>query len=104
MNLHQKLKSIEQQREKDLSPPPPKKPSDDWGNPALGKATRRRQLSLNTKAQEEGPKKRGPLEIGVIERKGGYESLVHRSICIQMDRFEKILESRIDEIKSEIAH
>ncbi len=103
MNLHQKLKSIEEQREQDKNRPPPKV-TDDWENPASGKATRRRQLRLKPRTGLEACAKRGPLEIGMINRNGGHDSLVHRSISIQMNRFERILDSRIKEIKSELSH
>jgi len=104
MNLHQKLKSIEAKRERVLKNPA-SKIVDEWKSPVEGKVTKRRKLSLESESNEEDIQleNRGPLEIGLITRQGGSESLVHRSISLQMHRFEKLLDNRISEIKSELA-
>jgi hypothetical protein len=101
MNLHQKLKSIESQRGR-LSRRPSATVAASWGDPTIGHATRGR-LKLEPKLSTEGqPLKRGPLEIGIINQHGGYDSLVQRSLSHQLNRFEKILDSRIKEIREEI--
>lgn len=101
MNLHQKLKSIETQRDRELRHPAAKI-VDKWESPVEGKVTKRRKLSLKPEEAKEVPvAKRGPLEIGLINHNGGSSSIVQRSINLQMHRFEKILDSRINEIKSE---
>ncbi len=102
MNLHQKLKSIETQRDREQKHPA-SKVVDKWESPVEGKVTKRRKLSLKPEVANAIPSaKRGPLEIGLIERTGGSNSIVQRSINLQMHRFEKILDSRINEIKSEL--
>jgi len=102
MNLHQKLKSIETQRDRELRHPA-SKVVDKWESPVEGKVTKRRKLSLKPEVAAMPSAKRGPLEIGLIEHKGASNSIVQRSINLQMHRFEKILDSRINEIKSELS-
>lgn len=46
--------------------------------------------------------RRGPLEIGLIDRSGGSNSIVQQSISLQMHRFEKILDSGITKVKTEL--
>lgn len=102
MNLHQKLKSIETQRDRERRHPA-SKVVDKWESPVQGRVTKRRKLRLKPEETCMVPSaKRGPLEIGLIERKGGSNSIVQRSINLQMRHFEKILDSRINEIKSEL--
>lgn len=104
MNLHQKLKSIEAKRERVLKNPA-SKIIDEWKSPVEGKVTKRRKLCLKSESNEAYAPldKRGPLEIGSLNRHGGSDSIVHRSISLQMHRFEKLLDHRINEIKSELA-
>jgi len=102
MNLHQKLKSIELQRDR-IARRPSSGAAANWENPTVGKATIRRRLKLESKPSSEGqPFKRGRLEIGSINQHGGHDSLVQRSLTHQLHRFEKILDSRIQEIREEI--
>ncbi len=104
MNLHKKLKSIEAKRERVLRHPA-SKIVDQWKSPIEGKVTKRRKLCLRPESDnEEVPlTNRGQLEIGPINRHGGSDSFVHRSISLQMHRFEKLLDTRINEIRNEIA-
>ena len=46
--------------------------------------------------------RRGPLDIGLIDRSGGSNSIVQHSISLQIHRFEKILDSGITKIKAEL--
>lgn len=89
MNLHQKLKSIETKRERELRHPASKF-VDKWESPLQGQVTKRRKLSLRTEELKEVPiARRGLLEIGLIDRSGGSNSIVEHSISLQMHRFEK---------------
>lgn len=102
MNLHQKLKSIESQRDR-LTRHPKSSEATNWEDPTVGKATMRRRLKLEPKASTEGqPLKRGRLEIGTINQHGSHDSLIQRSMTNQLSRFEKILDTRIREIREEI--
>lgn len=89
MNLHQKLKSIETKRERELRHPASKF-VDKWESPLQGQVTKRRKLSLRTEELKEVPiARRGLLEIGLIDRSGGSNSIVQHSISLRMHRFEK---------------
>jgi hypothetical protein len=102
MNLHQRLKSIETKRGRELRHPA-SKIVDKWESPIQGQVTKRRKLSLRPEEIKEVPvSRRGPLEIGLINRNGGSDSIVQRSISLQMQHFEKILDSRISKIKTEL--
>lgn len=102
MNLHQKLKSIESQRGR-LARRPSASAAASWGDPTEGQTTLRRRLKLEPKPSTEGqPLRRGRLEIGTINQHGGHDSLVQRSLTHQSTRFEKILDTRIQEIREEI--
>ena len=102
MNLHQKLKSIETKRERELRHPASKF-VDKWESPLQGQVTKRRKLSLRTEELKEVPiARRGPLDIGLIDRSGGSNSIVQHSISLQIHRFEKILDSGITKIKTEL--
>ena len=103
MNLHQKLKSIEPQRGR-LSRHPSASVAATWSDPTIGQATTRNRLKIEPKPSTEGQSlKRGRLEIGMINKQGVHDSIVQRSMAHQLTRFEKILDSRIQEIREEIA-
>tara|TARA_B110000305_G_C18782341_1_gene334578 strand:+ start:164 stop:475 length:312 start_codon:yes stop_codon:yes gene_type:complete len=100
MNTHQALQQIQIQREREMQNPH-SQTTRKWASPVADKSTKRRQLTLNAKTPCKGLRGRGPLTIGTIDHKGGYESIVKRSISIQVDQMEKMLESRIEEFKQE---
>ena len=102
MNVHKALQQIQTQRDREALHPE-SKVTRKWASPIEGKATKRRKLTLNSKTPCKGLPDRGPLKIDLINRKGGYESLVKRSVSIQVNRFEKLLESRIQEFKNELS-
>ena len=102
MNLHQKLKSIESQRGR-LSGHPSASVAASWSDPTIGQATTRSPLKIESKPSTEGQSlKRGRLEIGMINKQGGHDLLVQRSLPNRLTRFEKILDSRTQEIREEI--
>gem|GEM_PF-981120 len=93
MNLHQKLKSIESQRGR-LSRHLSASVAASWSDPTIGQATTRSPLKIESKPSTEGQSlKRGRLEIGMINKQGGRDSLVQRSLPNRLTRFEKILDS-----------
>jgi hypothetical protein len=82
MNLHQKLKSIETKRERELRYPA-SKVVDNWESPLHGKVTKRRKLSSRTEELKEvSIARRGPLEIGLIDRSRGSDSIVQHSTSL----------------------
>ncbi len=103
MNLHQKLKSIETQRGHEVSRSA-SKTTRNWDSPIQEQVTKRRKLSLNSelKKNDGSLAKRGPLEIGLIDRTGVHESIIEHSMSIQTYHLKRVLESRIEEIKSEL--
>ena len=102
MNTHQALQQIQIQREREMQNPH-SQTTRKWASPVADKSTKRRQLTLNAKTPWKGLRGRGPLTIGTIDHKGGYESIVKRSFSIQVDQMEKMLESRIEEFKQELS-
>jgi len=102
MNTHQALQQIQIQREREARDPH-SQITRKWASPVEGKSTKRRQLTLNAKSPCKGLRGRGPLTIGATYHKGGYESIVERSISIQVDQIEKMLEPRIEEFKQELS-
>jgi uncharacterized lipoprotein YbaY len=82
MNLHQKLKSIETKRERELQYPT-SKVVDNWESPLQGKVTKRRKLSFrNKELKEVSIARRGPLEIGLIDRSRGSDPIVQNSTSL----------------------
>lgn len=102
MSVYKALQQIQAQRETE-APYPGSKAIRTWPSPVVDKATKRRQLTLNSKQPRNRLRDRGDLTIHLIDHKGGYESLVKRSLSVQVDQFEAILESRIQELKSEFS-
>ena len=99
MKLDQKLNSIESQRGR-----LPRHPSDrvaaTYSDPAIDQATTSSPLKIESKPSTEGQSlKRGRLEIGMINKRGGHDPLVQSSLTNQLTRFEKILDSHIQEIR-----
>ena len=102
MNLHQKLKSIESQRGR-LPGHPSDRVAATGSDPTISQATTRSPLKIESKPSTEGQSlKRGRLEIGMINKQGGHGPLVQSSLTNQLTRFEKILDSHIQEIREDI--
>ncbi len=94
MNVHQALQQIQTQREREALHPESKM-IRKWANPIDGKGTKRLKLIVNPNTPSKNRRDRGPLAIPLIDRKGGYESLVKRSISININHLEAALDSRI---------
>ncbi len=102
MNLHKQIEKIQFQLEREERNPGLRE-ARSWASPAEGKATKRRQLVLHETGNIDRRKDRGPLKINLIKKNGGYDSLIDRSISIQLKSFQEMLDGRIKDIEQEIS-